>query len=106
MDIIQEDMNVITFTNENIHIDRDILSDVELIENRSNTISLVKQTITLFLRSFRLNSHFNIIRFESDYKSGFDERTTIIHNEENNQRAEYLIKNMRADLGGTELLET
>jgi hypothetical protein len=50
-----------------------------------------------------VNCHFNIVRFGSEYNSLFNE-ITVVYNDENALKAEQLIKNMQADLGGTELV--
>jgi hypothetical protein len=42
MDLSQQDIYVITFAQQNTHLDRDILLDVELAEKRSNTIVAVE----------------------------------------------------------------
>jgi hypothetical protein len=42
VDLGQQDFYVITFAQQNIHLDRDILLDVELAEKRSNTIVSVE----------------------------------------------------------------
>jgi hypothetical protein len=57
----------------------------------------------LFLKSLPVNCHFNIVRFGSEYNSLFNE-ITVVYNDENALKAEQLIKNMQADLGGTELV--
>jgi hypothetical protein len=151
VDLSQQDIYVITFAQENTHLDRDILLDVELAENRLNTIvavepgaimasftpseedcqriinntevtnefifvvdcsgsmkdenkiGLARQAMLLFLKSLPVNCHFNILRFGSQYQALFKE-ITVIYNEENTRKAEQLIKDMRADLGGTELV--
>ncbi|UJR29812.1 hypothetical protein I4U23_017356 [Adineta vaga] len=151
IDLNQTDYYLIKFSQTNTHLDRDILVDIHLNEQRSNTILAIEsnvfmisftpneedcrramknvettneflfivdcsgsmqdenkigyaqQSMLLFLKSLPLNSQFNIIRFGSDYQSLFDS-ATVVYNEENSKKAEHLIKNMRADLGGTELL--
>ena len=147
----EQDFYVITFAQQNTHLDRDILLDVELVEKRSNTIvaveagavmasftpneedcqrainhteitnefifvvdcsgsmedenkiGLARQAMLLFLKSLPVNCHFNIVRFGSSHQALFKE-ITAVYNEENTQKAEQLTKNMRADLGGTELV--
>ena len=42
VDLNQQDVYVITFAQQNTHLDRDILVDIELTENRSNTIVAVE----------------------------------------------------------------
>ncbi|CAF1681917.1 unnamed protein product, partial [Adineta ricciae] len=68
-----------------------------------NKIGYARQSMVLFLKSLPLNSYFNIIRFGSSYKPLFDQ-ATVVYNEENSKKAEKLVENMQADLGGTELL--
>jgi hypothetical protein len=147
----QQDVYVITFAQQNTHLDRDILLDVELADKRSNTIvavepgavmasftpteedcqatmnngettnefmflvdcsgsmrdenkiGLARQAMLLFLKSLPINCHFNIVRFGSQYKSLF-QNITAVYNEENARQAEELTNNMKADLGGTELV--
>jgi hypothetical protein len=68
-----------------------------------NKIGLARQAMLLFLKSLPVNCHFNIVRFGSQYKTLFNE-ITAVYNETNAQQAEQLIKEMQADLGGTELV--
>ena len=151
IDLNQEDVYLIKFAKENTHLDRDIIMDFELAENRSSTIiavesgaimasfipneqdcrriindgnitnefifivdcsgsmgdenkiGLARQAMLLFLKSLPIGCHFNIIRFGSNYKSLFNDMTTI-YNEDNVREAEQLMNNMNADLGGTELV--
>ncbi|CAF3817744.1 unnamed protein product [Rotaria sordida] len=151
VDLSQQDFYVITFAQQNTHLDRDILLDVELDEKRSNTIiavesdaimasftpseedcrrainnteitnefifvvdcsgsmdgenkiGLAAQAMLLFLKSLPINCHFNIVRFGSQHQTLFKD-ITAVYNEKNTQKAEQLVKNMKADLGGTELL--
>ncbi|CAF2955122.1 unnamed protein product [Rotaria sp. Silwood2] len=148
----QDDFYFIQFAQENTYLDRDIIVDIELENNRSNTIvavepgaimasftpteqdcqrtinnaelanefifvvdcsgsmenknkiGLVREAMLLFLKSLPTNCHFNIIRFGSNYCTLFDD-ITAIYNEENAQKAEQLTKYLKANLGGTELLE-
>jgi hypothetical protein len=71
--------------------------------DNENKIGLARQAMLLFLKSLPVDCHFNIIRFGDKYKSLFSDMTTI-YNEENARQAEQLINNMKADLGGTELV--
>ena len=150
IDLAQQDAYIITFAQQNTHLDRDILINIELSDKRTNTIvaveenavmavftptkedcrqglnhdqinefifvvdcsgsmsddnkiGLARQAMILFLKSLPLNCHFNIIRFGSQYTSLFND-TTVIYNEENARKAEQLINEMKADLGGTELV--
>ncbi|CAF1315725.1 unnamed protein product [Rotaria magnacalcarata] len=151
IDLVQEDAYVIEFAQQSTHLDRDILIDIELVNNHSNTIvavepgavmasftpteedcqramnntemtnefifvvdcsgsmedenriGLAREAMLLFLKSLPVNCHFNIIRFGSNHQALFNE-ITAIYNEENSQKAEQLTKQLRADLGGTELL--
>jgi hypothetical protein len=148
VDLTQQDAYVVAFSQENTHLDRDILINIDLTEKHDSTfvavehdavmvafvpteadcretfnnefifvvdcsgsmgdqnkIELVRQVVLLFLKSLPVNCHFNIIRFGSDYRSLFDE-ITAVYNEENARRAEQLIEQMQADLGGTELVST
>ncbi|CAF4770630.1 unnamed protein product, partial [Rotaria sp. Silwood2] len=152
VEVGQEHVYVIEFAQQNTHLDRDILLDIELASNRSNTIAvmepgavmasftpteedckramnsvettnefifiidcsgsmgdenkigLARESMLLFLKSLPLHCHFNIIRFGSTHEALFDE-ITAIYNEENAQKAERLVSQLMADLGGTELLQ-
>jgi von Willebrand factor A domain-containing protein 5 len=42
IDLAQQDVYAITLVQENTHLDRDILIDIDLLENRSNTIAVVE----------------------------------------------------------------
>jgi hypothetical protein len=68
-----------------------------------NKIGLARQAMLLFLKSLPVNCHFNIVRFGTAHQALFKE-ITVVYNEENTQKAEQLTKNMKADLGGTELV--
>ncbi|CAF1531105.1 unnamed protein product [Adineta steineri] len=65
-------------------------------------IGLTKKAIILFLKSLSPYSYFNIIRFGSTYSLLFPE-VTVISNQLNLQKAEKIVNQMEADLGGTEL---
>ncbi|CAF2453889.1 unnamed protein product [Rotaria sp. Silwood2] len=149
--VCQENVYVVEFAQQNTHLDRDILVDIELVDNRSNTIvavesgavmasfipteedcqrvmnnvamtnefifvvdcsgsmadenkiGLAREAMLLFLKSLPVDCHFNIIRFGSNHEALFTE-ITAIYNEQNAQKAEQLTSQLRADLGGTELL--
>jgi hypothetical protein len=151
IDLAQEDVYGIEFAQQSTHLDRDILLDIELVSNHSNTIvavepgavmasftptqedcqramnntemtnefifvvdcsgsmddenkiGLAREAMLLFLKSLPVNCHFNIIRFGSNHQALFSE-ITAIYNEENAKKAEQLTKQLRADLGGTELV--
>ncbi|CAF2920298.1 unnamed protein product [Rotaria sp. Silwood2] len=152
VEVGQEHVYVIEFAQQNTHLDRDILLDIELASNRSNTIvavepgavmasftpteedcqramnnvettnefifiidcsgsmrdenkiGLAREAMLLFLKSLPMNCHFNIIRFGSTHQALFHE-ITAIYNEQNARKAEQLINQLQADLGGTELLQ-
>ncbi|CAF2148911.1 unnamed protein product [Rotaria magnacalcarata] len=147
-----KDFYTVEFAQRNTHLDRDILLDIDLAENRSNTIvaiesgaimasftpteddcqrtmnnvgtmnefifvidcsgsmrdenkiGLARQAMLLFLKSLPVNCKFNIIRFGSSHQSFFD-KITAVYNKENVRKAEKYMKEMQADLGGTELLK-
>ncbi|CAF1033410.1 unnamed protein product [Adineta steineri] len=151
INLAQEDAYVVTFAQQNTHLDRDILINIQLSDQRNSTITaaesgavmatflpteddchqalrnddltnefifivdcsgsmqdenkigLARQAMLLFFKSLPVNCYFNIIRFGSQYKTLFNE-ITAVYNENNAQQAEQLIKQMQADLGGTELL--
>ncbi|CAF4867107.1 unnamed protein product, partial [Rotaria sp. Silwood1] len=150
IEVDQENVYVIKFAQKNTHLDRDILLDIELASNRSNTIiavepgaimvsftpteedcqhamnnvettnefifvidcsgsmedenkiGLAREAMLLFLKSLPLNCHFNIIRFGSTHQALFND-ITAIYNEKNVQKAEQLINQLWANMGGTEL---
>ena len=71
-----------------------------------NRIPLAREAMLLFLRSLPVDSHFNIIRFGSDYDVLFKSETmTAVYNETTATQAERVIRSMQANFGGTELLE-
>ena len=67
-------------------------------------IGLARKAMLLFLKSLPTNCRFNIIRFGSRFEALFNDQVVREYNEKNMREAEGLIKNMGADLGGTELL--
>ncbi|UJR18035.1 hypothetical protein I4U23_004936 [Adineta vaga] len=69
-----------------------------------NKIGLVRKAMILFLKSLPVNCYFNIIRFGSSFLSLFDKKVSVPYNQKTMDQVESLIKNMTADLGGTELL--
>ncbi|CAF4316770.1 unnamed protein product [Rotaria sp. Silwood2] len=151
IEVGQENVYILELAQRNTHLDRDILIDIDLISDRSNTIvavepgaamasftpieedcqramnnlettnefifvidcsgsmedenkiGLAREALLLFLKSLPVDCHFNIIRFGSKQKALFNE-ITAIYNEENAKKAEQLIDQLEADLGGTKLL--
>ncbi|CAF5079707.1 unnamed protein product [Rotaria sp. Silwood1] len=141
---------LVTLTQQEIELDRDIIIDVELSDVRRNTIAaidngavmisfipseqdcrqdsnnvtnefffvidcsgsmagddkigLARKAMLLFLKSLPVNCRFNIIRFGSKFSALFTDQVTREYNKENMCQAEAMIKDMGADLGGTELL--
>ena len=67
-------------------------------------IGLARKAMLLFLKSLPTNCRFNIIRFGSRFEALFNDHVVREYNEVNMREAEALIKNISADLGGTELL--
>ncbi|CAF2732235.1 unnamed protein product [Rotaria sp. Silwood2] len=67
-------------------------------------IGLARKAMLLFLKSLPVNCRFNIIRFGSHFSALFTDQVTREYNKENMSQAETQIKDMKADLGGTELL--
>ncbi|CAF5004267.1 unnamed protein product [Rotaria sp. Silwood1] len=67
-------------------------------------IGLARKAMLLFLKSLPIDCRFNIIRFGSDFSALFTDQVTREYNKTNMNEAETMIKNMKADLGGTELL--
>jgi uncharacterized protein with von Willebrand factor type A (vWA) domain len=68
-----------------------------------NKIDLTREAVMLFLKSLPADSQFNIIRFGSNHVALFPE-ITVPYNKANIQKAEQMISNMQANLGGTELV--
>jgi hypothetical protein len=68
-------------------------------------IGLARKAMLLFLKSLPINCRFNIIRFGSSFDGLFSGHVSQEYNEKNMRQAETMIKNMNADLGGTELLK-
>lgn len=68
-------------------------------------IGLARKAMLLFLKSLPINSRFNIIRFGSRFEALFKDQIVKDYNETTMSQAEKLIKNMTADLCGTELYE-
>ncbi|CAF3613170.1 unnamed protein product [Rotaria sp. Silwood1] len=150
IDCNNEDMLLVTLSQQDTALDRDIIVDIELSDIRSNTIAaidnsavmisfipneqdcrrdlnnamnefffvidcsgsmegddkigLARKAMLLFLKSLPVNCRFNIIRFGSHFSALFTDQVTREYNKENMSQAETLIKDMKADLGGTELL--
>ena len=69
----------------------------------SNKIGLVRDAVILFLKRLPIDSEFNIILFGSRYETVFPE-IVAIYNEANLRRAEKVVSQMQANLGGTELV--
>ncbi len=67
-------------------------------------IGLARKAMLLFLKSLPINCRFNIVRFGSRFSALFNDQVVREYNETNMRKAEAMIKNMNADLGGTELL--
>ncbi|CAF5038932.1 unnamed protein product, partial [Rotaria sp. Silwood1] len=67
-------------------------------------IGLARKAMLLFLKSLPVNCRFNIIRFGSKFSALFTDQVTREYNKANMCEAEAMIKDMGADLGGTELL--
>ncbi|CAF3678626.1 unnamed protein product [Rotaria sp. Silwood1] len=150
IDCNNEDMFLVTLSQQDAALDRDIIVDVELSDIRSNTIAaidnsavmvsfipneqdcrrdlnnamnefffvldcscsmegddkigLARKAMLLFLKSLPVNCRFNIIRFGSHFSALFTDQVTREYNKENMSQADTLIKDTKADLGGTELL--
>ncbi|CAF4432079.1 unnamed protein product [Rotaria sp. Silwood2] len=68
-------------------------------------IGLARKAMLLFLKSLPVNCRFNIIRFGSSFSALFTDQVTREYNKTNMCQAEAMIKDMTADLGGTELLK-
>ncbi|CAF2719238.1 unnamed protein product [Rotaria sp. Silwood2] len=126
VDLSQLERYVIEFAQENAHLDRDILLDIDLIKNRSNIILAVETGAVMAsltptdedcrraTSNTALPDEFIFVidcsgpmRHENkidNYRPLFPDITTV-YNEENVRKAEEFTKKMQADLGGTELLK-
>ena len=72
----------------------------------SDRIGLAREAMLLFIRSLPVGANFNIIRFGSNYDILFkNEILTTAYNESTAKEAERLSRSMKANFGGTELLE-
>ena len=72
----------------------------------SDRIGLAREAMLLFIRSLPVGANFNIIRFGSNYDILFkNEILTTTYNESTAKEAERLSRSMKANFGGTELLE-
>ncbi|CAF5113359.1 unnamed protein product [Rotaria sp. Silwood1] len=133
IDVSQENLYIIEFAQSNTHLDRDILIDIELIDNHSNTIVAIEQGAVMVSftptkqdcqRAMNKTETKNEFIFVVDCSGSMGDENKIglarkaillflktlfteitsIYNEENAQKAEQLINNLQANLGGTELL--
>ena len=69
---------------------------------RGSYIQSARETLVLFLKSLSRDTYFNIIGFSSSYKSLVPE--TVPYDEQHLETAVQHSQEMKADLGGTELL--
>lgn len=72
--------------------------------SEANKIGLASKAMLLFLKSLPVSCRFNIMRFGSSFASLFSNQVTEEYNDDNMRQAELLIKCMKADMGGTELM--
>jgi Mg-chelatase subunit ChlD len=70
---------------------------------RGSYIQDASQTLLLFLKSIREGCYFNVIGFGSSYEHLFPE--SVAYNQKNLEIAVKHAKNLKADLGGTELFD-
>jgi len=70
-----------------------------------NKIGLAREAMLVFLKSLPKNSYFNIIKFGTKYTCLFNE-STAFYNHINLRVAEKFISQIRADLGGTEIVSS
>ncbi|UJR15448.1 hypothetical protein I4U23_002391 [Adineta vaga] len=68
-----------------------------------NKIGLAREAMLFFLRNLPQNCYFNIIKFGTRYTCLFNE-SIVFYNNVNVHIAEKFISQIRADLGGTEIL--
>ncbi|CAF2911440.1 unnamed protein product [Rotaria sp. Silwood2] len=68
-----------------------------------NKIGLAREAMLFFIRNLPTNCYFNIIKFGAKYSCLFNE-STAFYNNINIRIAEKFISQIRADLGGTEIL--
>ena len=67
-----------------------------------SSIKLARDAINILLHSLPHTAYFNIVRFGSSYKKLFD--TSVPYSDETLATAKKAMKNLEADLGGTEIL--
>lgn len=68
-----------------------------------NSIELVRKTLLLFIKSLPPNSYFQLIGFGSDFKK-YNSKP-VEYNEENVNYFINIIKEMEADMGGTNIVD-
>ncbi|XP_048044979.1 von Willebrand factor A domain-containing protein 5A-like [Megalobrama amblycephala] len=66
-------------------------------------IESARDTLLLLLKSLPMGCYFNIYGFGSDFESFF--RQSVVYSEDTMEEALKRVKNMRADMGGTEILQ-
>ena len=67
-------------------------------------IQNASECLSIFLHSLPIGCNFNIIMFDSNYRSVFGSGGLVEYNEANLKKADESVKEMRANLGGTKLL--
>jgi len=152
IDLSLQDAYIVTFEQQDTYLDRDIILDIKLSDQRANTcaviesgaamaavtpfeedcdltlnnnqtnefifildcsgsmknenkIGLAREAMLVFLKSLPKNSYFNIIIFGTKYTCLFNE-STAFYNHINLRVAEKFISQIRADLGGTEIVSS
>ncbi|KAK9963876.1 hypothetical protein ABG768_007034, partial [Culter alburnus] len=66
-------------------------------------IESARDTLLLLLKSLPMGCYFNIYGFGSDFESFFPQ--SVVYSEDTMEEALKRVKNMRADMGGTEILQ-
>eukprot|EP01097_Dermamoeba_algensis_P005240 TRINITY_DN3329_c0_g1_i1.p1 TRINITY_DN3329_c0_g1~~TRINITY_DN3329_c0_g1_i1.p1 ORF type:complete len:792 (-),score=164.49 TRINITY_DN3329_c0_g1_i1:28-2403(-) len=102
-----EDALMISFVPK-IESEEDVICEVVFIVDRSGSMSgsrmeQAKNALQLFLRSLPLNTKFNIVSFGSRYEKMESVRSVSL-NEDSLKKATSYVSNLKADLGGTQIL--
>ncbi|UJR12800.1 hypothetical protein I4U23_016973 [Adineta vaga] len=151
IDISNPETFLVSFSQQSVQLDRDIIIDIELSQMKTRTIAavekgalmvsfmpneqdcqqnmnnaaneflfvidcsgsmdddnkigLARKAMMLFLKSLPINCKFNIIRFGTNFSSLFNKNASVEYNENTMARAESLIRNLSANMGGTELVQ-
>lgn len=70
-----------------------------------SSIRNASECLSVFMHSLPVGCNFNIIMFGSQHKCVFDSTRLVEYNKQNLIKADIAIKNLKADMGGTNLYE-